>query len=143
MKKTTFVILTLPIVCLVYKNAYSQSGLNKSQAELLNFISRPAYTSRYPKVVVTDQLVTSFTADSSERVQYYLNSFKRCNLEIMGEKLELENRRSKLEFLLAYLKALNFSPNLDSDNKFINNNQRMIALIEEKEGWLNIEFKKF
>jgi len=61
----------------------------------------------------------------------------------MGEKLELENRRSKLEFLLAYLKALNFSPNLDSDNKFINNNQRMIALIEEKEGWLNIEFKKF
>ncbi len=141
--KRKIIIILISVVWLLSTNAYSQSGLNKSQAELLNFISRPAYTSRYPKVDVTDQLVTSFTADSSERVQYYLNSFKRCNLEIMGEKLELENRRSKLEFLLAYLKALNFSPNLDSDNKFINNNQRMTALIEEKEGWLNIEFKKF
>jgi uncharacterized protein YdhG (YjbR/CyaY superfamily) len=135
--------LILTILTAVYGVSYAQSGLNKSKNELIAFISRPAYVTHYPEVSIDTNTITTFSKDLKKAVFYSFNSYNRCTGEVMSEKLEDNNYQATLRFLISYLKALNYEPSLDSDNKYIDKRNRVSAIIESNGEWLNIIFKTF
>ncbi|TZF85813.1 hypothetical protein FW774_01710 (plasmid) [Pedobacter sp. BS3] len=143
MKKYILEVNLLLIIIVASLNAYSQAGLNKSKEDLLNFIKRPAYADLYPEVTIADTSIVTFSSDFKKAEHYHLNAYKRCVMEVMSEKIEYNNYESIMSFFVRYLKACNYEPSLEIDNKYVNSSKRIIAYIEKNDEWLNIVFKKY
>jgi hypothetical protein len=123
--------------------SFAQSGLNKSKDELISFVKRPAFASLYPEVTIDDNSITVFSNDFKKGVFYRFNSYNRCNGEVMSERLSANNFESTLSYLKAYLKALNYEKDHNTENLYRNASERITASIEKNDGWLNIVFKKY
>jgi len=133
-------ILLMSLVC---PSAFGQSGLSKNKDELLKFIRRPEYSSLYSEVSEDVKSVVTFSRDLNRGIYYSLNSYNRCDGEIMSERLTSSNYQSTISFLKGYLKALNYEADLNKDNSYKNTRERITATIEQTDGWLNIVFKKY